>query len=212
MIIAKRLSVTGVYAVNLMSAPGAGKTTVLEKTIERLKDEYRLGVIEGDSRHHRSIADRIAALGVPAYQITTGSVCHLDARMVHNAIHKFEIKDLDQLFIEKRRQFSFARRSSTLGEVGSQDHGLQHNRRPAEEAKENIRWCSTKQNRGDSSTRFDLLPYSIRFARRAEAKMFGEVNPWAPILRDIVPNRGRTSGMDQLVPDAAGEERGRRSF
>ena len=87
-----------VYAVNLMSAPGAGKTSVLEKTIERLKD-YRLGVIEGDLVTTLD-ADRIAALGVPAYQITTGTVCHLDARMVHNAIHKFDIKNLDLLFIE----------------------------------------------------------------------------------------------------------------
>lgn len=88
-----------VYAVNLMSAPGAGKTSVLEKTIERLKDDYRLGVIEGDLVTTLD-ADRIAALGVPAYQITTGTVCHLDARMVHNAIHKFDIKNLDILFIE----------------------------------------------------------------------------------------------------------------
>lgn len=88
-----------VYAVNLMSAPGAGKTSVLEKTIERLKDDYRLGVIEGDLVTTLD-ADRIAALGVPAYQITTGTVCHLDARMVHNAIHKFDIKNLDLLFIE----------------------------------------------------------------------------------------------------------------
>ena len=87
-----------VYAVNLMSAPGAGKTSVLEKTIERLKD-YRLGVIEGDLVTTLD-ADRIAALGVPAYQITTGTVCHLDARMVHNAIHRFDIKNLDLLFIE----------------------------------------------------------------------------------------------------------------
>ena len=89
----------GVYAINLMSAPGAGKTSVLEKTLDYFKDEYRLGVIEGDLVTTLD-ADRIAALGVPAYQITTGTVCHLDGRMVHNAMHNFEIKDLDVLFIE----------------------------------------------------------------------------------------------------------------
>jgi len=89
----------GVYVVNLMSAPGAGKTSVLEQTIGRIKDDFRLGVIEGDLMTTVD-ADRISALGIPAYQITTGTVCHLDARMVHNALHNFEIDSLDMLFIE----------------------------------------------------------------------------------------------------------------
>jgi hydrogenase nickel incorporation protein HypB len=89
----------GVQAVNVMSAPGAGKTSVLEETIKRIGDAFRIGVIEGDLVTSID-ADRITALGVPAHQITTGSVCHLDARMVHNALHKFNIRDLDLLFIE----------------------------------------------------------------------------------------------------------------
>jgi hydrogenase nickel incorporation protein HypB len=89
----------GLYVVNLMSAPGAGKTSVLEKTILQCKDELRLGVIEGDLVTTID-ADRIAALGVPSYQITTGLVCHLDARMVHNAFHGFDVSGLDVLFIE----------------------------------------------------------------------------------------------------------------
>lgn len=89
----------GVYAVNLMSAPGAGKTSVLEQTIQCIKNVYRVGVIEGDLVTSID-ADRIAALGVPAHQITTGSVCHLDARMVHNALHKFNTADFDLLFVE----------------------------------------------------------------------------------------------------------------
>jgi hydrogenase nickel incorporation protein HypB len=88
-----------VYSVNIMSAPGAGKTSVLEKTLARLKDDYRVGVIEGDLVTTID-ADRIAALGIPSYQITTGTVCHLDARMVHKALHKFDTTDLDVLFIE----------------------------------------------------------------------------------------------------------------
>lgn len=88
-----------VYAINIMSAPGAGKTSILEKTLARLMDDYRIAVIEGDLVTSID-ADRIAALGIPSYQITTGSVCHLEARMVHNAIHKFPIDDLDLLFIE----------------------------------------------------------------------------------------------------------------
>ena len=89
----------GIYVVNLMSAPGAGKTSVLERTIARVKGEVRLGVIEGDLVTNID-AERIATLGVPAYQITTGQVCHLDARMVHNAFHGFDVKGFDLLFIE----------------------------------------------------------------------------------------------------------------
>jgi hydrogenase nickel incorporation protein HypB len=89
----------GVYVVNLMSAPGAGKTSVLEQTINRIKDDRRLGVIEGDLMTTID-ADRISALGVPSYQITTGTVCHLDAKMIHSALHSFKIDDLDLLFIE----------------------------------------------------------------------------------------------------------------
>ena len=89
----------GVYVVNLMSAPGAGKTSVLEETIRRLKNDYSLGVIEGDLMTTID-ADRISALGAPAYQITTGTICHLDARMIHNALHSFNVDGLDLLFIE----------------------------------------------------------------------------------------------------------------
>lgn len=89
----------GVKVINLMSAPGAGKTSVLEQTISRIRNDYRLGVIEGDLMTTMD-ADRISASGIPAFQITTGTVCHLDARMVHNALHSFDIKGLDLLFIE----------------------------------------------------------------------------------------------------------------
>ena len=89
----------GIYTINLMSAPGAGKTSVLEQTVKDLKEKYELGVIEGDLVTTID-ADRIAAAGVPAYQITTGLVCHLDARMVHNAFHGFDVKGFDVLFIE----------------------------------------------------------------------------------------------------------------
>jgi len=89
----------GVFVVNLMSAPGAGKTSVLEETLRRLRGQYHLGVIEGDLMTTLD-ADRIQALGVPAFQITTGTVCHLDARMVHNALHGFKVDDLQLLFIE----------------------------------------------------------------------------------------------------------------
>jgi hydrogenase nickel incorporation protein HypB len=89
----------GALVINLMSAPGAGKTTLLEATIRRLRDHYRLGVIEGDLQTDLD-SRRIRALGVPSYQITTGTVCHLDARMVARALAEFPVQGLDLLVIE----------------------------------------------------------------------------------------------------------------
>lgn len=89
----------GLVAVNLMSAPGAGKTSVLEETIRRLKPDFRPAVIEGDLETTID-SERIRALGVPAHQITTGTVCHLDARMIANAVAGFPMEGTDVLFIE----------------------------------------------------------------------------------------------------------------
>ncbi len=89
----------GILAVNLMSSPGAGKTSLLEKTIELAGDELKIGVIEGDLETNRD-AERIRAKGVPAYQITTGQACHLDAFMVHEGIHNLPLGELDVVFIE----------------------------------------------------------------------------------------------------------------
>jgi hydrogenase nickel incorporation protein HypB len=88
-----------VLAINLMSSPGSGKTALLEATIEALGDKYRIAVIEGDLETEND-ADRIRGKGVPAVQITTGSACHLDAHMVHNALHDLSLKDIDILFVE----------------------------------------------------------------------------------------------------------------
>lgn len=89
----------GVLAINLMSSPGAGKTSLLERTIEALGGRVRIGVIEGDLATEND-ARRIRAKGVPAVQITTGSACHLDAHMVHEALHELELPALDLVFIE----------------------------------------------------------------------------------------------------------------
>jgi hydrogenase nickel incorporation protein HypB len=89
----------GVVAINLMSSPGAGKTALLEATIDALKTELRIAVIEGDLETDND-ARRIRARGVPAVQITTGSACHLDAGMIHAALHELPLAGLDILFIE----------------------------------------------------------------------------------------------------------------
>jgi hydrogenase nickel incorporation protein HypB len=89
----------GVLAINLMSSPGAGKTALLEATINALGGRYRIAVIEGDLETDHDAA-RIRALGVPAIQITTGTACHLDAHLVHRALHDLSLVNLDLLFIE----------------------------------------------------------------------------------------------------------------
>ncbi len=93
----------GAVAINLISGPGSGKTTLLEHTIEKLQDELKIGVIEGDIETERD-ADRIRAKGVPVVQLTTGGACHLDASMTHKGFHRLQKEpggdDLDVLFIE----------------------------------------------------------------------------------------------------------------
>lgn len=89
----------GVLAVNLMSSPGAGKTALLEATAEALCDEFNMGVIVGDLETEND-AQRIRRKGIPAIQIVTGSACHLDASMVHAALHRLPLEQLDILFIE----------------------------------------------------------------------------------------------------------------
>jgi len=88
----------GILGINLMSSPGAGKTTLLERIAERLGGRYRLAVIEGDIETERD-AERIRAKGIPAWQITTGGACHLEARMIGRLFPEIPA-DIDFLFIE----------------------------------------------------------------------------------------------------------------
>ncbi len=86
-------------AVNLMSSPGAGKTALLEATADALAGELRIAVVEGDLETEND-AERIRQKGVPAVQISTGSACHLDAHMVHTALHDLDLDDVDIVFVE----------------------------------------------------------------------------------------------------------------
>jgi hydrogenase nickel incorporation protein HypB len=100
----KQFARWGAYVVNLMSAPGAGKTTILEQTLARLHDRYRLAVIEGDVRGAFD-RDRLRAVAdVPVVQINTeiayGGECHLDALMIANAVAGVDLPRTDFVFIE----------------------------------------------------------------------------------------------------------------
>ncbi len=87
-----------VLAVNLMGSPGSGKTAILEATARVIPDRA-LGAISGDLATDRD-ASRLNAAGIRSTSITTGSACHLDARLVHDALHEFPWHDLQLLFIE----------------------------------------------------------------------------------------------------------------
>ncbi len=89
----------GLLVINLMSSPGAGKTTLLEKTIQVLKDQYSLGVIEGDIQD-RYDAERLAGYGIPVEQINTGGACHIDSNMIRQFLPRFDLGCLDLLIIE----------------------------------------------------------------------------------------------------------------
>ncbi|MBV9850951.1 MAG: hydrogenase nickel incorporation protein HypB [Armatimonadetes bacterium] len=93
----------GTYVINMMSSPGAGKTTILERTLEALGGKLRMGVVEGDVQTSLD-ADRLARFGVPTVQINTGSEwgggCHLDANMVRCGLPSLPLQEIDLLFIE----------------------------------------------------------------------------------------------------------------
>lgn len=89
----------GTFLLNLMSSPGAGKTTTLKRTIAMLKDEMSIGIMEADIDSDVD-AKAIAETGVRAIQIHTGGMCHLDADMTRQGIHEFGTKDLDFVVLE----------------------------------------------------------------------------------------------------------------
>lgn len=89
----------GVFVINLMGSPGAGKTSLLERTVAAFQGKIGLAVIEGDIASSQD-AERIARLGVPAIQINTGGACHLDANMIRVTLDDLNLEELDLLFIE----------------------------------------------------------------------------------------------------------------
>jgi len=95
----ERFDAAGVFAINLMASPGAGKTSLITRTVEALRDELAIGAVDGDVATTLD-ADRIAASGIPAVQINTGGACHLDAVMLQEALPKLRLEELDLLIVE----------------------------------------------------------------------------------------------------------------
>ncbi len=94
-----RLDKHGILTINVMSSPGAGKTSLILQTINMLKPKVRVAVIEGDVAS-RIDADKVHQQGVPVVQINTGGGCHLDANMTENALNNLPLEEVDLLLIE----------------------------------------------------------------------------------------------------------------
>ena len=88
-----------ILVLNLISSPGSGKTSLLEKTLRDLKGEFRMAVIEGDLQTDND-ARRVAATGAKAVQINTDGGCHLDGNMIQEALNNLDLNEIDILFIE----------------------------------------------------------------------------------------------------------------
>jgi hydrogenase nickel incorporation protein HypB len=89
-----------VLSMNIMASPGAGKTSFILKTINKVSTKFRIGVIEGDTSAATIDADKITSIGLPAVQINTGGNCHLDASMVRSGLQNLPLADLDIVFVE----------------------------------------------------------------------------------------------------------------
>jgi hydrogenase nickel incorporation protein HypB len=92
-------SKNNVYTINLLSSPGSGKTSLLEKTLDLLKDTLKIGVVEGDVQTDND-AQRVAKYNIPVVQIVTNGGCHLEAKLVQNALDNFDLSSLQLLVIE----------------------------------------------------------------------------------------------------------------
>lgn len=95
----EKLDEKNIYVINLMSSPGSGKTSILEKIITRLRPELKIAVIEGDL-YTTMDAQRIESKGVPVVQINTGGACHLDAYMIRDALSGLDLEGLELLVVE----------------------------------------------------------------------------------------------------------------
>jgi hydrogenase nickel incorporation protein HypB len=165
----------GVQAVNIMASPGAGKTSLIVRTIEALRGRARLAVIEGDLAS-RLDADRVEAAGVPAVQINTGGGCHLDAPMVAGALRQLALDEIDLLLIENvgnlicPTQFALGEHRRVL--VASVPEG--HDK-PIKYPISFMDMDAVVLNK------IDLMPY-VDFGRATFERAVRAVNPSAPIF------------------------------
>ena len=162
--------------VNVMGSPGAGKTSMITTLIGKLRDTFRVGVIEGDIAGQVD-AERIASLGVPAVQLNTDGACHIEAMSIQHILPELPLEDLDVIFVEN------------IGKLGG----------PAEfRIGESLRITILSIPEGDDKVekyplmftdtdclalnKYDMLPY-FDFDEERVLANYGTVNPGAPLFR-----------------------------
>ncbi|MBF0310393.1 MAG: hydrogenase nickel incorporation protein HypB [Magnetococcales bacterium] len=183
----------GVVAVNLMSSPGSGKTTLLEATLDALSGECRMGVVAGDLETDND-ARRLRRHGVQAVQINTGNACHLDAELLHHALHEVPLQGLDLLFIEN---------VGNLVCPAAYDLGQQVNvvllsvvEGDDKPAKYPVMFRAADRV---LLTKSDLLPYAAGFdPARAEASVRRLANPAPVITLSALSGEGMGAWLDWL--------------
>ena len=184
-----RLAERGICLINVMGSPGAGKTSLITSLIEKMKDRFRIGVIEGDIAGQID-ADRIAGLGIPAVQLNTDGACHIEAMSIQNILPLLPLDDLDLIFVEN------------IGNLVC----------PAEfRIGESLRITILSIPEGDDKVekyplmftdtdclvlnKYDMLPY-FEFDEERVSANYDSVNPGAPLFR-VSSRTGE--GLDELA-------------
>ena len=184
-----RLAERGICLINVMGSPGAGKTSLITSLIEKMKDRFRIGVIEGDIAGQID-ADRIAGLGIPAVQLNTDGACHIEAMSIQNILPLLPLDDLDLIFVEN------------IGNLVC----------PAEfRIGESLRITILSIPEGDDKVekyplmftdtdclvlnKYDMLPY-FEFDEERVCANYDSVNPGAPLFR-VSSRTG--DGLDELA-------------
>lgn len=184
-----RLAERGICLINVMGSPGAGKTSLITSLIEKMKDRFRIGVIEGDIAGQID-ADRIAGLGIPAVQLNTDGACHIEAMSIQNILPLLPLDDLDLIFVEN------------IGNLVC----------PAEfRIGESLRITILSIPEGDDKVekyplmftdtdclvlnKYDMLPY-FEFGEERVSANYDSVNPGAPLFR-VSSRTGE--GLDELA-------------
>ena len=184
-----RLAERGICLINVMGSPGAGKTSLITSLIQKLRDRFRIGVIEGDIAGQVD-ADRIAGLGIPTVQLNTDGACHIEAMSIQNILPFLPLDDLDIIFVEN------------IGNLVC----------PAEfRIGESLRITILSIPEGDDKVekyplmftdtdclvlnKYDMLPY-FEFDEERVCANYDSVNPGAPLFR-VSSRTG--DGLDELA-------------
>lgn len=190
----QRFARHGVLVVNLMSSPGSGKTQLLESTIHTLKNDLTIAVIEGDLDTEND-AQRIRRHGVQAEQITTGTACHLDAKMVSALLPRFPLDDIDILFIENVGNLI----CPACFDLG-QDANVVLLSVPEGDDKPEKYPVMFRTADLMLITKTDYLPVATTFSIHRAMHSFRQVGGRSPVLELAAPlNRGMTAWIDWLM-------------